>query len=430
MGTKTTNKKSITNLKILLIKLFANLKLAISFLLLIAVLSIIGTIIEQNQPLSYYITNYSNPFFITTIPISKIIFIFGFDHIFTTSYYLGLLGLFGTCLICCTTLQQFPLLRNAKQIQFQFNSNEFKKQSFNTRLDPKQFFLLFDRLKIKQFIIFQQQKTYYAYKGLLGRFAPIIVHFSIILILIGTTIASVTQFNSQELQPKGEVFELQAIVTQGPLTSFKSTPFRINDFWVQYDEKEKIKQFYTDFSILNNNGNEIKQKTLNVNLPLRYKNLTIYQTDWNLLALRLNYKLKTYQIPLTSLDNKKLFWVGWLPIENNDDITLLINKFNGLLTIYENGKILSSPTLNSKLEMVQPLKIEDIITETGLQIKMDLGVPLIYAGFGLLMISSLISYISYTQIWVLNKNKKFIISGKTNRAFLNLQLEFLKINPL
>lgn len=42
--------------------------------------------------------------------------------------------------------------------------------------------------------------------------------------------------------------------------------------------------------------------------------------------------------------------------------------------------------------------VEDIIGSTGLELKSDPGVPLVYAGFGALMITTLISYISHSQV--------------------------------
>jgi cytochrome c biogenesis protein len=42
--------------------------------------------------------------------------------------------------------------------------------------------------------------------------------------------------------------------------------------------------------------------------------------------------------------------------------------------------------------------LEDIVGSTGLEIKNDPGVPLVYAGFGALMITTLISYVSHSQV--------------------------------
>ena len=61
---------------------------------------------------------------------------------------------------------------------------------------------------------------------------------------------------------------------------------RVNDFWVEYQDN-RIKQFYTNLSILNNKGIEVKNQTISVNNPLRYQNIDFYQSDWNLLGIRI-----------------------------------------------------------------------------------------------------------------------------------------------
>jgi cytochrome c biogenesis protein ResB len=42
--------------------------------------------------------------------------------------------------------------------------------------------------------------------------------------------------------------------------------------------------------------------------------------------------------------------------------------------------------------------VENIIGSTGLELKADPGVPLVYAGFGALMITTLVSYVSHSQV--------------------------------
>ena len=70
------------------------------------------------------------------------------------------------------------------------------------------------------------------------------------------------------------------------------------------------------------------------------------------------------------------------------------------------------------------LTLIEIISSTGLQIKTDPGIPIIYFGFFFLMLSTLISYITYSQVWVIQKNKKIFIGGTTNRAVFDFELEF------
>ena len=86
------------------------------------------------------------------------------------------------------------------------------------------------QIKFNQYSIFQQKNIIYCYKGLIGRIALILVHFSMILILFGTIVGSLFGFKAQEIVPKTEQFHIQNILTSGQLTTIPETSVRINDF--------------------------------------------------------------------------------------------------------------------------------------------------------------------------------------------------------
>lgn len=415
-------------MKLKILRTFAQLNLAILFLLIIATFSILGTIIEQDQSIAYYKEIYGNLVLPGNILFWKFLLFFGLDHIYKTWWFLTLLFLFGTCLVCCTFTQQFPTLQLARRCNFKVKFNSFKRQEYFSVIKNVYFFKCLNDFKLKKYNIFQQRDIIYVYKGILGRFAPIIVHVAMVLILIGNTVAALGSFNAQELIAKGEIFEIQNTVSKSFFTKIPDYPIRINDFWIEYGTTKNIKQFYSDLSVLNTNGNEIDRKTISVNFPLRFKNLTFYQTDWNAIGLRISLNNENYQLPLTSLTKTKNLWVTWIPISgsNKDGITFITNNLNGMFSLYSSqGTFLGTFNLGDKIRPLNNLTIFEIVTETGLQIKADPGIPLIYLGFGILMISSLISYFSFTQFWLAKSNKERFIGATSNRAKLNLRFEFL-----
>ena len=83
--------------------------------------------------------------------------------------------------------------------------------------------------------------------------------------------------------------------------------------------------------------------------------------------------------------------------------------------------------LNENFRLENSLILIDILSSTGLQIKADPGITLIYLGFLFLMISTLISYITYSQIWIVKDKQKIFIGGNTTRAAFEFELEFLKL---
>jgi len=413
-------------------RLVADLRFSIFILLLISFCSIIGTVIEQEQSIEIYKLNY---------PLTKPIFgfltwntilYFGFDHVYKTWWFFLMIFLFGISLISCTFLQQLPSLKIARRCQFFRTTGQFSRLKISTILNNFSFNKILYRIKQNQYSIFQQKNIVYCSKGLVGRIAPIVVHFSMILVLIGTIVGSIFGFKAQEIVPKIEIFHIQNIVNNGQLTFIPKMSTRVNDFWITYTKNKTISQFYSDISLLDNDGNETKRKTISVNYPLVSKGIYYYQTDWNLIGLRFqNKKNEIIEYPLINVsDNKSKVWLTWIsnnPKTLNEGLLVIIDNLEGYCSIYnDEGKFLGNLEVNETSNYNQPLTLLEVISSTGLQIKTDPGIPIIYSGFFFLMFSTLISYITYSQIWIVQKDQKLFLGGTTNRALFDFELEFFK----
>jgi cytochrome c biogenesis protein len=413
------------------IRLLADLRFSIFILLLISFCSIAGTVIEQDQAIEIYKKNYplTNPVFgfLTWDRILQ----FGLDHVYQTWWFFALIFLFGLSLLLCSFFQQLPLLKIARRCQFLRTTGQFYPLKISTILTNFSFNKIVARIKNRQYSIFQQKNIVYCYKGLTGRISPIVVHFSMILVLVGTIVGSLFGFKSQEIVPKTENFHIQNLLNNGILTIVPKTSVRINDFWITYTKKRTISQFYSDLSVLDQKGNETTRKTIAVNSPLIYKNIYYYQTDWNLIGLRFqNSNDKIIEYPLLNiLKNQDKVWLSWISYDPflQNGVVIIVDNLEGYCSIYnEMGEFLGNVELNEQVNFKQPITLLEIISATGLQIKTDPGIPIIYLGFFFLMISTLISYVSYSQVWFIQKDQKIFIGGNTNRAEFEFELEFLK----
>ena len=419
-------------MKTSLFKVFADLRFTISILLIIACSSIIGTIIEQDQSIETYKLNYplTNKIlgFISWDTILK----FGLDHIYKTWWFLTLILIFGTSLLTCTFLQQLPALKIARRCQFFRTTDQFGRLKMCKQLKTINLNQLLFKIKENQYSIYQQKHIVYCYKGLIGRIAPLIVHFSMILVLFGSIIGALGGFKAQEIVPKTELFHIQNILSNGQLSLIPKTSARVNDFWITYNKQTMVNQFYSDISFLNNHGVEINRQTIFVNSPASYHGSNYYQTDWNLIGLRIKPQylpVSQYQLINIGTDADKM-WLSWIAKDNNlkTGFTVLINNLQGYCSFYnKSGLFLGNIELNETFKLNSSLTLIDIISSTGLQIKTDPGIPLIYTGFGFLMLSSLISYRTYSQIWIVQKRGKVFIGGNTTRATFDFELEFFRL---
>jgi cytochrome c biogenesis protein len=411
--------KLIKNQKYL--KIFTNLYFAIFILILIAIASSLGSFIEQDETIDFYVQNYPLNKPIYGFITSSIILGLGIDHIYRTWWFLGLLLLLGICLISCTIVRQFPLFKNSKTLFFKREKKSFLTLPFFVKI--KNIFYIQENIIIQiqkmNFYIYQNEKLIYGYKGLIGRISPILVHFSLIIILLGGSFGAFKNFKAQEILPKGEIFHIQNPIKMGFFTGLPNLTTRVNDFWVEYDKK-KIKQFYSNLSILDNYGKEIKQQTISVNNPLRYQNVDFYQSDWNLLGIRVRNieNNQIYEFPVFSLKKNSKSWITWI---NNK--ALIFNQLENNFLLYDdNGKFIKLGNIGEKID--SNFQIIDLLPSTGLLIKYDPSIPFIYLGFGILMITTVLSYLPYTQIWLFTQENVSWIGGATNRGKIQLEIEF------
>ena len=424
-------------MKKVFLKSVADLRFAITILLIIASVSIIGTIIEQDQTIEIYKLNYPLTNKLFGILSWDIIIKFGFDHIYKTLWFIFLVFIFGLSLLTCTFLQQFPLLRISRRCQFFRTIQQFSNLKQFKQVSSRSFNQILFQLKKNQYIIFQQKDIVYCYKGVIGRVAPLIVHFSMIFILLGSIMGSISGFKTQEVVPKTEVFYPQNLINIGEISVIPKVPIRINDFWILYNKKNTISQFYSDLSFLRNNGQEIKRETIFVNSPAIFNSIYCYQLDWDLIAVRIktsNNYINQYPL-IHNLSQQSKISFSWIPINSTltEGLILVVNSLQGFCSAYsQNGQFLGNLELNEVYSLDSKLSLVDIISSTGLQIKKDPSIPVIYTGFFFLMVSTLISYITYSQIWILNdsNDNKLIIGGNSTRAQFEFEQEYYNITLL
>jgi cytochrome c biogenesis protein len=151
------------------------------------------------------------------------------------------------------------------------------------------------------------------------------------------------------------------------------------------------------------------RKTIKVNDPLRYGGVTIYQTDWGFSALQVKKNgegpFNLAMAPLKLNGDKKLFGT-LLPLENSGSsnvkgISMLARDLQSIVLYDQEGKFVGVRRPSSKLPIEidgNEIVIEDAIGSTGLDLKTDPGIPIVYAGFGALMLTTCISYLSHSQV--------------------------------
>ena len=424
-----------------LLPLLADLRLAIGLLLAIALFSISGTVIEQGQGLAFYQENYPEDPALFGFLTWKFILTVGLNQVYSTWWFLSILILFGASLTACTFTRQITALRwFSRTWNFYSQPRQFGKMALSTEIAGGSLSEFKEGLGDRRYKLYEKTddagEMLYAHKGLVGRIGPIVVHASMLLILIGAILGAMTGFYAQEMVPSGQTFKIQNIFEAGPWSASqipKDWSVHVNRFWIDYSPDGRVDQFYSDLSVLDDSGTEVKRKTIWVNQPLRYKNVTLYQADWSVAAVKVRINNSpVFNLPMAELktDSGRV-WGTWVPTkpDMSEGVSLVAQDLQGTLLVYDmTGQLVSTVRAGSSNQVNGiTLFVDDIIGSTGLQIKADPGIPVVYLGFGLLMLGVMMSYVSHSQVWALQTADTLYIGGRTNRAQVTFERELLRL---
>ncbi|CAH1418096.1 unnamed protein product [Lactuca virosa] len=420
----------------------ANLPLALGEMFAVAALMALGTAIEQGEAPEFYFQKYPEDNPVLGFFTWRWILTLGFDHMFSSPVFLGTLILLGASLMACTYTTQIPMVKVARRWSFVHSSKTIRKLEFADSLPKASIQDLGVVLSGAGYEVFMKGPSLYAFKGLAGRFAPIGVHLALLLIMSGGTLSATGSFRGSVTVPQGLNFVMGDVLGPNgflskPTEAF-NTEVHVNRFYMDYYDSGEVSQFHTDLSLFDIDGKEVMRKTISVNDPLRYEGVTIYQTDWSISALQVlkddEGPFNLAVAPLTVNGDKKLYG-SFLPIGNTDSpnvkgISMLLRDLQSVVLYDPEGKFAGVRRPNSKLPIeIDGTKIEivDAIGSSGLDMKTDPGVPIVYAGFGALMLTTCISYLSHTQIWALQDGTTVVVGGKTNRAKIEFPEEMNRV---
>lgn len=420
-----------------LLPLLADLRLAIALLLAIAIFSISGTVIEQGQSLAFYQQNYPEDPALFGFLSWKVLLTLGLDHVYRTWWFLALLILFGASLTACTFTRQFPALKAARRWKFYERPRQFEKLALSTEFSNPSLDTVEALLRQQRYKVFTEENKLYARKGIVGRIGPIVVHASMLIILAGAIWGAMTGFFAQEMVPSGETFQVQHIFDAGPWAEAQvptDWSVRVNRFWIDYTPEGNIDQFYSDLSVIDDQGQERDRKTIHVNEPLKYDNVTFYQADWSIAAVQVKLNNSpVFQLPMGELNTggQGRLWGTWVPTspDLSAGVSLVTRDLQGMLLVYDQtGKLVSTVRegMSTDVNGVN-LAVVQLIGSTGLQIKADPGIPMVYTGFGLLMLGVVMSYVSHSQVWALQIENRLYIGGRTNRAQVAFERELIAL---
>ena len=132
----------------------------------------------------------------------KALFFLQLDHIYTSYYFLGMIAMLAASLIVCSRTQQFPLFKVAQKWKFPRKPADVFRKGAGETLPSANVRDLGLALQVAGYQVFLRDGAMYAFKGLSGRFAPIGVHVSLLLIMFGGTLGAIAGLDGIAMVPQ------------------------------------------------------------------------------------------------------------------------------------------------------------------------------------------------------------------------------------
>jgi cytochrome c biogenesis protein len=432
----------------ILYDLFRSLKLTISLLILLALLSIIGTLIVQNATRSEYIQRYG-------IGLYEVLNFFNLFDMYHSWWFSAILLLLVINLITCSvhrlpgilsqisrgsgaledkTLKAVPYVEKIKI------SNAIKREE-NIQSSLKKWFKDWGRIETEEAV------TLFSEKGRYSRLGVPITHLSILIILVGGIIGSLYGFKGHVNILEGDTVNQIFLRTKdGERPKPIDFSVRCDDFNITYynlpGRKEKHVKEYTSVITIVENGKEVLKKTVQVNHPLHYEGLAFYQSNYGAIhdvTLGIQWRGKKEKTFFKVLEGNTV------PVPHTHDLIRVLKYEHEVHNFGEGAQVVlfkpnqeprpfwllkAFPKFDEQRKDDFILTVEEVTEKeyTGLSVTKDPGVWVVWVGCGLMIIGLILSFFfSHQRVWVRipkSPGEEVVLAGSANKNRVSFEKTF------
>lgn len=393
-------------------RFFSSMKLGLALLLIIAAASVVGTLlpVDQNTGLPTY-------------------------NIYKTFWFQGLLAILCVNLLVCS-LNRVKIIRRALGLpNLNVSENYVKKLKNYTSLRKKtelssMVSSLETALKDKGYRTTKEDKGEYtviaADKGRFGVTGSFITHMSFIILTIGALIGNITTYEGYVNAVEGDTFSLVNNVdwsTKVKPTAADDFQVKVNKFTMETYPDGSPKGYFSDLTVIDQ-GKEQFTKVIRVNDPLQYRGVKFYQSSYgsvNKVIVNVLSKGKENSfslseqsgmaIPGTDLELRLLKFIpDFDPANPEQSKSDQPNNPAVAYGLYKGGQ----PVQSNYQLFSQPVVYEGVTFTftnfesawyTGLSVRKDPGVPIVWLGCGLMVGGITLSFLlQHRKFWAVVKS--------------------------
>ena len=424
-----------------------SLKLTVAIFLVLAVSSIIGTLFPQGLTPEEVVHRFRPA-------IAWMINTFGLADLYRTGWFRALLLLLCANLVVCS-LQRLPktlkLLRHKEEHLDPAKLGKFsmcKELPFRfawQQAEPIVAEVLSERFRSVEKLVETEAYAAVAEKGRSSALMVYLVHLSVLVILLGALLGSIFGFKGFMNLSEGES-SAEVVLYQGDQVETLPFEVRCDKFSVSFYENGMPREYRSDLAVVEK-GKDVYRRSIVVNDPMTYDGVTFYQASYGT-------TLKQAQVQLTDLDSGQSFSLSlpfreFVAVPGTRDKVQIFDYRQDMgrmgpalvLVLFREGEepvgtriLVDKPEFHGNRIVNYQVKVlgTDLSRYTGLQVKRDPGVWVVWIGFIAMLVGIGMTFcMSHRRIWVWcgpssagTHRGKIVIAGRASKNPLAFEQEF------
>lgn len=434
---------------------FSSMKTAIVLLLLLAVGSVIGTIVPQGGSPEMYVQRYGQA-------KASIVRIFGLNDVFHSDWYSFLLAMVSINLLVCSINRFKTAWARAFRPKVSAGAGQIANMQVSERLavsgsaeDAAD--RAVSALKGARYVVACEEHDgaicIHGAKGRVGIWGPYLTHLSLLVIFAGYILGNRLGFDGFAFIPEGSrVGNYFPRDSQEP----RDLGFEVKliDFTIEHDGRRNPTAYKSHLQIFDQ-GRKVAEKTIDVNHPLSYRGVTFYQSDFGVegLVLRItgpdgSSSRVPVRVHTQAGPHGKEFVPELMPVDVETGGKTWTFFVHNLVPDYVGPPALSASSLpiNVAAEVFvnehfaedkgdwhpvgwvsadspaayggHKVELEQVIDYTGLQVGSNPALPVVYAGFAIMLLGVFASFYIHHRVIRLRVSASdgSIVIGGTSRG--------------
>lgn len=406
-------------------------RLAVLLLILLIAFSVVGTLFPQGQPEEFYRMKYGG--------YSNLFLSLGLHHVYSTRWFLLLLTLVAVNLVASSARRYKRIRSQYANLKIDIDPVAFEK-SPRVRLYPCRMSMGEATSRVEEALRRlryglrlstpgKDEVFLYAERGRLRRWGSFYSHLGILIIFIGAIVGNIP----------GVGFRNDIELMEGTSYTIPGTDLslELTDFHMKTDRMGRPLDFASDVKL--HQGMEVIRKTtIRVNHPLEVKGYKFYQSSYGLGGLKVKhrapdgmeeviaFRLPNGELKLNMEESIKTLKNGWTLFSHNymphfarvgkEIMNLSDRPENPALQLFVNEDFKKDSTRwvpmgwmaagESRAYKDHTFGFDGPIEYSGLQVRKDPGIPLVWTGFAVMMFGLCLAfYINESILRVYLRNR-------------------------